>query len=274
VSEGKPKRRYEESLWDWMQHHRGLFPTAFTVCAMMILGAPTVTGIRLALNPSTRYWIGRGSWSIMLVPLLLIVSHFMHVRHKRPKFVPVVLATVFPSVVIFFIGYGTSIPIGGIVDRLYSSDCHTDQAKYHLEEAHRVAGEILQTCANRVSRETGVLSSETYKVLSLEDCAEYKVYFSPGGDSSKYGNWKREWQYLKTLENEQLCSGFCNRGRALWRNDLVPRDICSNSAATVMESNVRSWSRRLMALGIIDFIVSGVTLFSIQEILNKLHLEW
>lgn len=263
-------RDLEEDLISFMKRSEGLFPGIFTLGAAAMFGSPVMTGLSMAHDTSVRYWIGTFAWVVIIIPILLLGCHLVHHYHGRPRFIPVLLSTCVPALIIICVGYVHSAPIGNVSNRLFSTDCTTYQEKFHLETAHAVAQRLLNTCIGRVSMEMNITVRQASHIIELRDCSEYQNYHNPGGGSETLGNWQREWAFLESLEGELSCSGWCYPSRTLWGPNIVMRDLCTNTAAVVLESRVNHWASRMFTVGVLQLILSAGAIFTIQEILNRM----
>lgn len=270
----KPIYRGGEDILAWMREHQGLFPFMFTLSALAIFASPVITGVRMAIDPSVNYWIGTWAWIVLAIPALLLGSHLIHLWNGRPRFFPVLMSTVVPSLLIIIVGYGHST-LNGVSNRLLSTDCTTYREKFRIESAHRIAEQVMNSCITRVASETSISEAQARAIVRVQDCAEYRQYDTASWGRAQHGDFHKEWAYLQRLEEEQTCSGWCNAGPTLWApGGAVQRDICTNTAAAVLEGQVGRWASRILCLGIVELLMSVLTIFLIQEALNKMGIEW
>mmetsp|Transcript_75895 Transcript_75895/g.201642 ORF Transcript_75895/g.201642 Transcript_75895/m.201642 type:complete len:279 (-) Transcript_75895:66-902(-) len=261
-----------EDLKTWLQNRRGLFPALYSLLSFAVYGIPIINGVELGLTPSVQYWVGMYSWLVLLVPVLLVVAHVIHAVHGRPLFNVMLLSTVVPATVVMVTGYSVMMPISGITDRLMSSDCTTYPDKTYLNSAYEAAAGIWDTCIQREMNETGKSEWELKSHMVVDECPEYQKSIEQGLGKQK---WKRQWNYLKGLELNQACSGWCYAGQeALWTLDHESKDICCSVVASILNSSVNREASRMLMSGLVTLVVSLIALVGIQEWIIRLNAEW
>jgi len=244
----------------------------FSLLAFAIYGVPILNGIELALNTTVRYWIGWFSWLVVLVPLLLITCHLVHTVKAKPQFNTMVLSTVVPALIVMAIGYSVMMPISGITDRLMSSDCTTYSDKSYLNNAYEAARVVWDSCILREMNETGKPAREVKDTLIVDDCKEYQESLSSGDGATK---WKKQWNYLRSLEINQDCSGWCNTEQeSIWTTDHESKDICSSVVGHILNVTVKRLAERMLVSGVLAMVVSLVALVAVQEYMIRLGVEW
>lgn len=261
-----------EDLKTWMHNRRGLFPSLYSLIAFAIYGVPIINGIELALTPSVQYWIGYCSWGVLSVPILLFVSHFIHAVKGKPLFNAMLLSTVVPSMIVMAVGYSVMMPISGITDRLTSSDCTTYSDKTYLHSAYQAAADVWKDCVKREMNETGKTAIEVKSILVVDECEEYQASLNSDEGRKK---WKKQWNYLRSLEVNQACSGWCYAGQeSLWTTDHESKDICSSVVGSILNVSVNRQASRMLVSGLITLVVSLVALVAIQEYMIRLNVQW
>uniref|UniRef100_A0A7S0F882 Uncharacterized protein n=1 Tax=Pyrodinium bahamense TaxID=73915 RepID=A0A7S0F882_9DINO len=261
-----------EDIKTWMHNRRGLFPGLHSLLAFAIFGIPVIGGIELGTDSSVLYWIGWHTWFVLVVPLLLVASHLMHVVSGRPQFNAMLLSTVIPALIVICIGYSVTIPIGGITDRLFSSDCTTYSDKTYLDSAYKVAANIWKACVAREVNETGRSVQAVKFSMIVNDCDEYQAVV---GNPAEYNKWRVQWRYLRELETRQACSGWCDVGQeSLWTTDHEPKDLCSTTVGGILDTAVKRLASRMLVSGLIALVVSLIVLVAVQEYMIRLGVEW
>jgi len=249
------------------QKPHGLFTPLYSVVCFAVFSSPIITGIRLAANPSVQFWIGHQAWFILLVPLLLICCHIYHSWVGRPKFLAVVLSSVVPSIIIILIAFTVLAPVSNITIRLQSTDCETFKTKAELNQAYLAAQQVYSSCLSRVSSSSGITTDEAKKAVNVNDCAEYT--------NATYKPYHKDWAYLQHLESYQACAGWCELAATpLWTKSPFISGKCTQTASLALTAEVQSSSMRMLAMGIMDLIVSVVALFAINEACIRHGLDW
>jgi len=261
-----------EDFKTWMHNRQGLFPGLHTLMAFAIFGVPVITGVELGSETNVRYWIGWHPFLTLVVPVLLIISHLMHVATRKPQFNAMLLSTVIPALVVIAIGYSVIIPISGLTDRLFASDCTTYSDKTYLEAAYNKAADLWATCLEREVNESHKLLQEVKEHLVLDECEEYQAIEQ---NPAKFKQWRAQWEYLRFLEISQSCSGWCNVGQeSLWTTDHEPKDVCASTVGSLLSTKIKQEAGRMLVSGLISLVVSLVVLISVQEYMIRLGVEW
>mmetsp|Transcript_47696 Transcript_47696/g.147024 ORF Transcript_47696/g.147024 Transcript_47696/m.147024 type:complete len:279 (+) Transcript_47696:115-951(+) len=261
-----------EDFKTWMHNRRGLFPGLHSLLAFALYGVPIIAGIELGLCPSVLYWIGWFSWLVLLVPVFLIASHLVHAVKRKPQFNAMVLSTVVPALVVMGVGYSVMMPISGITDRLTSSDCTTYSDKTYLNSAYEAAAKLWDQCLLREAIATGKNVTELKASFSIDMCKEYQDSMASGEGAQK---WRRQWNYLQSLEVNQDCSGWCYAGQeSLWTTDHDAKDICSSIVGSILNVTVKREASRMLVTGLFALVVSLAALVAVQEYMIRLGVEW
>jgi hypothetical protein len=145
------------------------------------------------------------------------------------------------------------------------ADCASWHRKYELDAAWRSAAGIYEVCLQRVATATNATTEATAALVSLGDCSEYKMR-SPERDL-----YAKQWNYLEHLENSQACTGWCTPGeRGLWSTAHRAMDLCSRAAGQKLDGEIKKLALRMIALGIVAFIVSIYALGVMQNVLSRM----
>lgn len=252
----------------WIRKRRNLFPFLLTLSIFAAFACPMISALTIVQDPSVEYWVGRECLAVLVVPLLIAVAHLWQATVAAPRFFAVLISTIIPGILVIVVADLVMIKANGITDELTSKDCTTFLDKAKLEDAYLAALHNFDDCVHRVAQATDTTPEEASTRLSVSDCAEYQQ--SP--DREKY--W-RQWTYLRRLEEEQLCSGFCVPGEvAIWSRDHSAKDPCSAAAGQTMKIKVRRVTQNMMALGVAVLIFSGLIIFGINEIATSMGIDW
>jgi len=232
-----------------------------------LFGPPVITGVRLAVNPSVEYWTGVQAWAILAVPVLLLVCHVIHYRWGRPNFYAFVGSSLLPSVIVIIVASKHFAPTKAVSHRLESSDCTTYEDKLQLQQAYDAAKTIYDVCMSRAASAAHMTLPDVQKLIDITDCPEYHA------DSAN--EYKRDWDYLNNLENQEFCSGWCHPEEiALWNRRTKPLDTCSSAASHALQGVVKSNARRMLVIGYVYTVMSIIGVFVLDETLNKMNIPW
>lgn len=256
------------NIFAWTRKRRNLYPFLLTFSLLAAFACPIISAVRIVQDPSVEYWVGRECLAVLVVPLLIAVAHLWQARVGAPRFFAVLMSTILPGLIVIVVAEICMMRTNGITDVLMSTDCTTFLDKAKLEDAYLAALHSFDDCVHRVAQATNTTLEEAATRLSVDDCAEYQQ--SP--DMEKYG---REWAYLRRLEQEQLCSGFCVPGEvAIWSRDHSAKDPCSLAAGQTIKTRVRRIAQNMMALGFAVLVFSGLIIFGINEMVIGMGIDW
>lgn len=274
--EDPPKQAKPDYFRDWLLYRRGLFPAIYTSASFALFVAPVVAGLKLAMDPSVIFWIGYRAWFLLLVPVLLLVAHGMHVQAQGPQLLAIVLSSIVPAITLIVVGYDQQIHLSSLVSSLSVGPIVqiSDWKGQELKEAYDAAEQLLEDCfvllANR-NLGTEVLLKAT---LVLQDCPAYLQALPSGeGEASLeklhlgQQKWRREWNYLSTLERTEGCAGWSTPGkRTLWTAEWSrDGDPCAVAAWAIMSGQDMRDSNRLIIVGLLILLVAFLVLAGIQQ---------
>jgi len=237
--------------------YRELYPSLLTIGLFAIFGSATVTGVRLALEPSSKYWVGQSGFAVLVIPVIVIISHICQSYYRRPLYLAVVASCAVPPLISLITGFIYMAPVTAAASRLLSSDCTTFRSKFHIEQAYRTANDFYQNC----------LTQEAHNRSTTVDAVRAGIVISqcPGYDPTAAG-YQEEWMYLQSLEEQYDCSGWCFDGEAaLWTHNPTSWDSCSAAAGMTMKNKIARNANRMMVNGIIGFVIAFAAIFAINE---------
>mmetsp|Transcript_49628 Transcript_49628/g.118158 ORF Transcript_49628/g.118158 Transcript_49628/m.118158 type:complete len:268 (-) Transcript_49628:56-859(-) len=236
-------------LW---RRYRSLYPGLYTLLALAIFSSPVICCVRLAADPTLSYWLSWTPWLVLIVPGLVMLCHLVQLR--RPNLLAVIFSSIVPSAVLVILSAVMRGPIMGLVPQLQSRDCSTFPQKWGLEEAYRTAHDLYQTCVSD-------MSSSGLSARSIEDCAEYQHV---SGDLVQY---IARWKYLKHLETEEGCAGFCFAGEpALWSPGAQNPEICAAVVAGALQDKGLRSLGRLFWSAMICLVLSIISVVIFQQL--------
>lgn len=244
-----------------MKQYRELFPSLLTITLLAVFGSSFMSGIRLCLDVNARYWIGVWGYTVILIPLLIIGAHVAQAYFRKPLFFAVLASCAIPPLIAVVVGWVYLVPVNHIVSRLDSTDCTTFRQKQHIEQAYKAAQQLFDHCVSDEAKNKSKTEEVIRAEIVITDCKDYKP--------QEHG-YPSEWSYLKHLEENQNCAGWCRDGEpALWTHNPEKWDSCSAAAAADMKEKVARNSLRMMVNGIIGFVVSAVIIVVVNEWINR-----
>jgi len=232
-----------------------VFPTAFTICTLLLFTSPLVKCIDLAFDTDCSFWMGHAPQVCAFVPLVLISgAHAVHVVRGRPSRLAVVVSLIGSSLVllVLFMRYmGRGMELG---TRFISNDCRTFPSKYKLEGEWQAARAFHEACIEK----SGVAH------VMIEDCTGYQ------DDLKKHP----EWHYLASLERRHLCGGWCDVGPQLWGFEDTPGVPCSHIVGDVMWAKVERLGTQLFFFFLIVLTITTFVLVYLGPHIRALDVDW
>jgi len=247
------------------------WPHYFTVACLAAVSAPIVASVRLAEDPSVRYWVGIHGYFLSLLPVYILVCHIVNMRLGSPKMIPVIFSTIVPCIVMILCSNFHFSATGTVATMLMSSDCTTFAMKQDLHRAWEKAVSLYDTCVHRIAHEQGLTYSDTLKIYRLHECEEFQHV--GGTDTDLWAEYRSRWDYLRSLEEDVSCCGWCWQSRPLWSFSEV-RDSCSMAAGALLKSKVEPIASNILLVAMLGLIfsIAGIVWGSYQVRLQA--LEW
>lgn len=253
-----------------------LWPVAFLLSCLAIFGAPMLAIFRLAREPSVQYWVGPWGYLTVMIPMLMGLSYAVHVSSGRPRLVPVVFSTVIPSLILIAVANIHLSSTSNIANMLVSSDCSTYQRKSTIQSAWVIADRLYDECLNRTATQHGLSYQEGQKLFRFDECSEYQASYVGNDDEKKfdeYADHRPIWDFLRGLELQESCGGWCKAARPLWTFE-EPKDSCSLASGASLANKVKPVAVQLLTYSFLVLLLSiGFVSFLSHEY-HKVGMEW
>lgn len=191
---------------------------------------PVLLASLLHSKPTVRYWFSDSLFALAIalpawVILCLIADRFrVFGRWSAPLFIFAV--PLFVSAVAYEFQFW-SLSGKGIV--LLSTDCGASTAKHNLEMAWWSIHDAYADCTMQLADLTGASLHEERGVEYFENCEQLIAV---------HDRWAAEWSYLKDVEKEQHCGGWCTAQRPIWSQSPTAQDACSKTVAREMMGDI------------------------------------
>lgn len=244
-----------------MAQYRELYPSLLTIALLAVFGTTVMSGIRLCSDVNARYWIGIWGYAVILIPVVIIIAHIVQAYYRRPLYFALLASCVLPPLISLIVGWIYVVPVNHIVSRLGSTDCTTFHKKQQIEQAYKAAQHFFDDCAAAEAKKQSKTIEVIKQRIVISDCPGY---------NPRAGGYPHEWAYLKTLEEQQHCAGWCSKSEtALWTHSLEKWDSCSAAAAADLKEKVARNSWRMCVNGIVGFVVSAVIIMLVNEWVSR-----
>lgn len=248
----------------------------FLLLCLAIFGAPMLAIFRLAREPSVQYWVGPWGYLTGVIPVLMAVSYYVHVSAHRPRLIPVVFSTVIPSIILIAIANIHLSCTSAVANMLVSSDCVTYKEKNTIQSAWLIADRLYDECLNRTATQHGLSYQEGLKLFRFNECLEYQASYTENEDAKtfdEYADHRPIWEFLRGLEQQESCGGWCEEARPLWTFQET-KDSCSLACGAGLVNKVKPVAVQLLTYSFLVLILSIVGIRYIGKELHKHGMEW
>jgi hypothetical protein len=228
-----------------------MFPAAFTMLSMLLFLVPTYLIVHAAKHPVVKYWHGDWYTFLIIVPIIITVVHIQHTRRGPDRYITN-LALLFPSFLLLLCGMLLLQSATIKSELLFSSDCGIMEEKAFLQREWETARDFYDFCLNNSAKQRNLTTADLSKMFTIQDCNDYR---------SSLRDHQHSWGYLRMLEEDHACTGFCKPDKQLWSNG-PHKDACALSVASVFEYVVRSNSVQVVAMSLMTLcLVAGLVSF-------------
>lgn len=242
------------------QHERDTFNDKFMFVLLLVVGTPCISSLLVSSSPALTYWIGKGGFIVGVGCFLWIFLGYQFLNreaiHRR---LAVINLLVIPVIALTVVSHFNKLTALDIHTQLSVQDCIAFPAKTRLEHAWQDASDLLDSCLIEHARLTGSTLEELQRVDGVHRC--------PGYEKGRE-KWKKEWDYLQLLEQEEQCSGWCESRRSLWHaappEQLRRPDRCSIVVARAMKSQIYRTSKQITFYCLAAVVVLGAGLSLIE----------
>jgi len=245
-----------------------MLPTAFIFCCFVIFACPMALTIALGYDSSVKYWIG--SWGLMSfgIPVLFAAGHLVHLERGFPRKPIVLLCTLFPAVLFLIIGDIHLSVAYDLSDQLFSTDCDTFDSKRILQRSWERANDLYEKCITKTVQNAGqkhnLTAATAFDLYRIHHCEEYESALAENKD---------HWDYLRHLEEQHHCSGWCQPGRRLWTYKGV-KDACSVAVGTVLRFKVQRISMQIVVYSVVVIVLVTVVLVIVGPMIRAAGMPW
>mmetsp|Transcript_50746 Transcript_50746/g.134083 ORF Transcript_50746/g.134083 Transcript_50746/m.134083 type:complete len:325 (-) Transcript_50746:42-1016(-) len=212
---------------------RQSFAYMFTVAVLCLYSGPVVLALQLGLDPDVAYWIGRYGQIAGLIPIYILMMHLVILgqfagEEKRCKKSIFAWTAVLPAVLLAVSG-GLYMTSGRYwAGTLISEECSATYGaqKAELQKAYSEALGMYQDCRQNMVAANGGMEPRWRP--TLQSCAEW-ARLAPADEgeawrpysarsSEAVRSFRKEFEYLASVEANHVCGGFCQPGPMLWND--------------------------------------------------------
>lgn len=237
-----------------------IFVWTMVFCCFTLFSYPFVQSCYLGSQTNIQFWLGRQGEIALFVPVIFAGFYVIQERLGTPRRVLVIVSTLVPSVIFILIGNSYYAGSQSVANRLLSTDCTTFIEKRELDRAWFMAHAFYMDCLRKLAHGPLLRIEDAMKVYRIHHCEEY---------DQAYEQYETEWSYLSYVEENHLCSGWCQVGPRLW-SFRDAKDSCSVAVGNVFESEVQRTGLQIMVFSIISLILSIVGIFVGPAVMKKM----
>lgn len=243
------------------------FPRMFTCVCCLVFFTPIFLMVRIGRDTNVRYWLGPWCDIAAFLPCLFILGHIVHSSRGRPHKPTVLLCLLVPAITLLVLGEFVLTAVADRANQLFSTDCDTFPEKRALESQHVAAEGVFATClADTVSSGRGgdLTLEHAAELYRIQDCEEYE---------SELQTRQRDWTYLRHMEEEHRCAGWCSVGQPVWTFGEV-RDSCSVAASTIFDGKIRHMASQVTVYTIVVLFITSIALLFVGDPLRQAGIDW
>mmetsp|Transcript_47732 Transcript_47732/g.147460 ORF Transcript_47732/g.147460 Transcript_47732/m.147460 type:complete len:282 (+) Transcript_47732:136-981(+) len=253
-----------------------MFPAAFTMICALLFSVPMWIVLTIGHTTAIAYFQTNWYYVVVIIPAITCCVHYVHVRRGVPNKAAVIVGLTLPNLVLLWhanLQYMNSVDKA---DKLFSSDCNTFDQKRELQRSWEAAYSLYVGCINQTSANTGHSRELLMQTFRIQDCEEYNAAltgFTASGTRAYEESHQRDWTYLRSLEEEHFCSGWCYHAQQLW-SSKAHKDSCSVVVSHIYGSYVRPHAKQVCMLMLAALGASATLLIMVGPVLRRHGLEW
>lgn len=237
------------SLFD----NRVAFEVKLTLFSALAFLYPLMLVALMLSKPTMRFWCGQWLLSvIVVVPAWLLIVHLVVARGTVSRAMTPLLAILVPAAFLAFVCQVHVWWFGGQGVALQAHDCQSWRKKAELEASWQDANTLFEACVASASERRGLPLREAALVIRLEECTGYSAAFAAH---------QQDWSYLRHLEEEYRCGGWCAPAAPLWYAQPLRGNSCSKVAARVMDDGVFLRMRQISTYSALLLLAGCLALF-------------
>jgi len=241
-----------------------VFPFFFSFSCLMIFLGPIWLIFHASQDTNVEYWIGEWCKAVLVIPFFFVGAFFIQAQLKRPHKPTVLIATLLPAGILLVIGDALASIASDRADQLRSTDCDTFAQKRELQHAWDSAQQLYTKCLEDTVRSSNITMKQAKMAFRIEDCSEYKIGFA----MHPY-----EWRYLKQIEDEYQCSGWCHVAQPVFTKKEV-RDSCSVVVGAVFRAKIKGMALQVVSYDLFILMVVSIGNILAGPWLRRKGIDW
>lgn len=240
-----------------------IFPNFFTIMCFGVFAVPLYLCYHIGREPSVAFWIGDYILWILLSPTFYILTHIVHVVTQRPNKLLIILCVCGSCAMVAALALSVLMEAETKRIQLITNDCDAFPEKRELQEEWNAARVFYANCAFAKSQQMGISFDEAVYTYRIEDCPSYKEKASE----------HPHWSYLRNLEMEQQCAGWCTREYEMWTHEKT-MNSCSSTVASIFKHEITKECVQAITYSLIVQLVVTYVLILLGPVMRKAGVLW
>mmetsp|Transcript_36679 Transcript_36679/g.72573 ORF Transcript_36679/g.72573 Transcript_36679/m.72573 type:complete len:360 (-) Transcript_36679:92-1171(-) len=241
-----------------------VFPFFFSFSCLIIFLTPIWTVVNLSADTNVVYWIGDWCKAVVVLPAFFVGAFSIQAQMKRPHKLTILITMLLPAGILLVTGDALASLASDRADQLRSTDCDTFKQKRDLQHAWEAAQKLYTKCLVDTVHSNNITMKQAKTVFRIEDCSEYK-----GGLAMH----PSQWGYLKHLEDEYQCSGWCHVAQPVFTKKDV-RDSCSVVVGAVFRAKIKRAALQVVSYDLFILMVVSIGNIMAGPHLRSMGIEW
>lgn len=243
-------------------HLLGMFHTIFTAIMVLVFLVPSCILWYIEQQPTVEYFLGHKAHWLVIIPIVIVLSHQYH-RTYGPNRIITVASLLIPALVILILGLMLNGGAAGKSQGLFSIDCDMLVEKRNLQLEWEAADKFFAECVSQTTAKSNYSAEMIASEFRVQDCAHYE---------DAYAEHASTWSYLRYLEEEFHCTGFCTPGRQLW-SKYNHKDSCSVAVSSMFKYTVAPRAIKISMSMIFVLVPTALTVAVLKPALRSFGYE-
>lgn len=245
-----------------------MFAPAFTLTCCLLFIVPSYVLMTIARNPVVTYFGTRSPYALVVIPVVIAWAHFHHTSTGVPSKRVISISFSVPSILLIIVGQTMFMEAERTTHRLMSDECSASGKKAHLQRSWEAAYNSFEGCINNTLSRPGsdVPLDKIYEYFRFPDCEEY-------AHAARASNYSSSWTYLRFLEEQEGCRGWCYPGQQIW-SAAPAKDSCSMVVASAFKYLVQPHAREVALIQVFVLFFAAVSLVIVGPRLRERGYEW
>jgi len=229
-----------------------MFPALFTAFCLATFMTPIVLSVHIGRDPQVLFWIGNSINWVIYLPVFYLGSYAYHTFYRLPCKMVMVVCLIGSCVTLLVLCDRVLLAAYDRANEFAARDCDTFPTKRELQREWEGAHAFYISCVSAMAAENSMNLETAYASYRITDCQGYEAQLVE----------HPRWAYLGQLEEQQHCSGWCERAQPLWVGGDV-KDSCSAVVADIMMNKIQWTMMQVLVYTLVVLAILSVLLVSV-----------